>query len=65
MRKQIEEKLSTAMSLEELTELWNLLDAEARSKNKKKFGDRKKELEQELRLKKLQDAGVEIQSKSK
>lgn len=65
IRKQIEEKLSTAGTLEELTELWNLLDAESRNKNKKKFGDRKKELEQELRLKKLEDAGVKVQNKSK
>jgi len=60
VRKQIEEKLSTAGSLDELGELWNLLDAESRSKNQKKFTERKKQLEQENRLKKLKDAGVQV-----
>ena len=60
IRKQIEEKLLTAMSMEELGELWNLLDAESRNKNQKKFTERKKQLEQEIRLQKLQDAGVKV-----
>ena len=60
IRKQIEGKLSTAMSMEELGELWNLLDAENRIKNQKKFTGRKKQLEQEIRLQKLQDAGVKV-----
>ena len=47
------------MSMDELGELWNLLDAESRQKNQKKFTERKKQLEQELRLKELQDAGVQ------
>ena len=51
IRKQIEEKLSTAMSMDELGELWNLLDAESRQKNQKKFTERKKQLEQKIRLK--------------
>ena len=48
------------MSMEELGELWNLLDAESRNKNQKKFTERKKQLEQEIRLQKLQDAGVKV-----
>ena len=59
IRKQIEEKLSTAATMDELGELWKLLDAESRTKNQKKFTERKKQLEQEIRLKKLQDAGIE------
>ena len=59
IRKQIAEKLSTAMSMKELGELWNLLDAESRQKNQKKFTERKNQLEQEIRLKKLQDAGFQ------
>lgn len=62
IKREIEARLAVAKDNEELMELWQRLDQEAQSRNKKVFADRKKEIAQQERLKAVQD---EIQSKSK
>ena len=62
IKREIEARLAVAKDNEELMELWQRLDSEAQSRNKKVFADRKKEIAQQERLKAVQD---EIQSKSK
>lgn len=62
IKREIESRLAVAKDNEELMELWQRLDSEAQSRNKKVFADRKKEIAQQERLKAVQD---EIQSKSK
>ena len=62
IKREIESRLAVAKDNEELMELWQRLDQEAQSRNKKVFADRKKEIAQQERLKAVQD---EIQSKSK